>query len=442
MESHNKKNISFVSENFICSACGACNAVCAKNAISMRFTNIGRKYAYVNEKNCVNCGLCVNICPTIDKNNILPKFKDPYVGNIINTYVGRANDEKIYKNAQSGGMATAILKYLFEKNKIDGAVVCRMSPGKTPIIMPYIAKSVEDLSYSQKSCYTPVDVLSVLKASKDYKSLAIVGLPCHIEGAKELLESTKNFENIKYLIGLICDRTLCAGIQEVMASYTKQKEIRIEWRKKNFYSENVYYPYKTAPVALLTPDGEINKILPNKYRFALKDTFTAPRCRICSDKLNIHADIVVGDPWRMSNVDWNHGDSVVLTRTVKGQEIIDDMIIDHSANLNKRANYQEVIEGQGINKRKEQTEKYKIALNDLYPTDIPFTINENISIEEKELAEKKQELLSFISLELKDKNHITNVGRAIIRNKYPKHKLSIIKRIVNKIKRTIKLLRQ
>ena len=118
------------------------------------------------------------------------------------------------------------------------------------------------------------------------------------------------------------------------------------------------------------------------------------------------------------------------------------MIIDHSANLNKRANYQEVIEGQGINKRKEQTEKYKIALNDLYPTDIPFTINENISIEEKELAEKKQELLSFISLELKDKNHITNVGRAIIRNKYPKHKLSIIKRIVNKIKRTIKLLRQ
>lgn len=46
------------------------------------------------------------------------------------------------------------------------------------------------------------------------------------------------------------------------------------------------------------------KMLPNSYRFALKDYFTSPRCRVCYDKLNTFSDLVFGDPWGMSGVDW------------------------------------------------------------------------------------------------------------------------------------------
>lgn len=48
-------------------------------------------------------------------------MQDKYIGNILNTYIGRSSDLEIYSNAQSGGVATAILTYLFRTGKIDAA---------------------------------------------------------------------------------------------------------------------------------------------------------------------------------------------------------------------------------------------------------------------------------------------------------------------------------
>lgn len=360
------RNIQAVSDSYLCSNCGACYAICPKEAIAFQWSGLGRKYAVINEI-CIECGLCQKVCPSIDTLNLHKRYADKYIGNILNTYIGRSSDLEIYSNAQSGGVATAILTYLFRTGKIDAAVVCKMKAGNPPVVEHAIIEHAEELVHTQKSCYTPVDILSALRKTSKYRSIAIIGLPCHIQGAIHLSANSSRFHNIKYRLGLICDRTLCAGIQIVMASFVKDfNNITITWRKKDFISkEGKYYPYENAPVVV---NGmEETHIIPNIYRMALKEMFTSPRCRICYDKLCTHADIVLGDPWGMTDYDKNKGDSLVLTRTVIGQQLIEDAISVGCLQLHKQESYRDVLAGQAIQGRRNSVRLYSSSFSTLHP---------------------------------------------------------------------------
>jgi coenzyme F420 hydrogenase subunit beta len=314
-------NIQDISDSYLCSSCGACKAICPKDCIHFHFTPIGRKEAQVGPE-CIDCGLCRKVCPTVDTYHLYDRYEDRLVGKIDKIYVGRATDPSIYANSQSGGAATAILKYLFETGKIDGALVCEMSYGSTPVVQGKLISSVTELASSQKSCYTPVDLLSSLRDATSFQSLAVVGLPCQIEGVENLVQTSQRFGHIKYKLGLICDRTLCAGIQDYLAWKYQPSEFKIEWRKKDFVQGGKYYSYQKAPMVINPRDGEL-RIVSRNVRKALKDMYTSPRCRVCYDKLNTHSDITLGDPWGMQHVDWEHGDSLIITRTELGRKVVD-----------------------------------------------------------------------------------------------------------------------
>jgi len=423
-------NIQQISDNFLCSACGACNAICAREAITLKFSNIGRKYAQVDSDKCTGCGLCQKVCPSIDRLGLHKKYEDPFVGNILNTYIGHANDELIYKNAQSGGLCTAILCYLFDTGKIDGAIVCKMSFGDTPIVEGILAENKEQVIDCQKSCYTPVDVLSALKQAKDKKSLAVVGLPCHIEGAVHLADISKRFTNIKYKIGLICDRTLCAGIMDVMKSYTSANKIRIEWRKKNFTYKSKNYNYSIAPV-VVTGDDNREYLMPKNYRMCLKDYFTAPRCRVCYDKLNTHADIVLGDPWGMSKYNKEKGDSVAISRTALGEDLLCQMSKDNIISLNLQRDAQEVLLGQHIDARRESVNVFSCSLKSIAKDN---SVNSYVITDGKSSTLNVNILTSFVQNEKQPKEDILRKARSIVKEKNP----NIWMKIMNRIKRLLK----
>lgn len=356
-------NIQSVSDALLCSNCGACKTICPKDAIHFSSSSMGRKFAVVNNS-CIECKACVKVCPSIDFHNLHSAFPDNYIGNIKSVYIGKANNPLIYAQSQSGGVCTATLIHLFDHGMIDAAIVCRMNAANPPIVEAYVAETAEQLTESQKSKYTPVELLSALKLTASKKAVAIVGLPCHLEGAELLKKQSKKFQNIKYKFGLICDRTLGATLEDVVMSYTnKKKTAIIEWRKKDFSVDGTYYPYKTAPISIKYPNNEII-VLPNTYRFALKEMFTPPRCRVCYDKLNIFADIVFGDPWGMTDVDWNKGESLVFTRTSIGEALIRDMI-DSKVISMKTANINELLKGQHVNERRRSVSVYSAALSSL-----------------------------------------------------------------------------
>lgn len=435
-------NIQSVSDALLCSNCGACKAICPKDAIHFSSSSIGRMFAVVNDS-CIECKACVKVCPAIDFHNLHSAFPDRYIGNIKAVYIGKADNPLIYARSQSGGACTATLIHLFEHGMIDAAIVCRMNAANPPILEAYVAETAEQLTESQKSKYTPVELLSALKLTASKKAVAIVGLPCHLEGVELLKKQSKKFQNIKYKLGLICDRTLGATLEDVVMSYTNKKEPAIiEWRKKNFSESGTYYPYKTAPIRVKYSNNE-TIVLPNTYRFALKEMFTSPRCRVCYDKLNVFADVVFGDPWGMSDVDWNKGESLVFTRTSLGEALIRDMI-DSGAVSMKTASIDELLEGQHINERRRSVSVYSAALSSLNIPKIDSYLNKQTDvcdIQNNEKLSAINKLNDFLDNENLSKDKIITKARILIDLNLKRQKFNnlFVIKVLRKIK-NIKIL--
>lgn len=359
-----KKNICSIDkivENNLCAGCGACYCVCASDAIRMETTSIGRILPRIDAAKCSRCGLCFRVCPGTDVGASRTFDEAP-----IASFIGRCADEIVFQNAQSGGMVSATLIWLFENLKIDAAVVCRMDEAASPANKARIITSVGDVYASQKSVYSPVDLLSVLKNAEQYGSIAVVGLPCHLEGIKKLKSVfPKRFENVKYLLGLICDRALSEAANDYLCSltsFTPEQKKKIVYRDK---TSNYYF----APVSVYS-EGK-RELIRSSVRMSIKEIFTNPRCRMCGDKLNVYADVVYGDPWGLIPVGQQEGESVAIARTSEGTDLLQEMKTNGVCRL-KEIEYQKIADGQRFGKRKAKIAEASAAYRALgfeLPTD-------------------------------------------------------------------------
>jgi len=344
-----KKDITFVTKNNLCFGCGACGVSCHADSISFYMTNAGRLHPKIDYKICSNCGVCYDICPSIDLNNriVVNNGIDPFEGKVVSSYMGRTLNQKLYLNSQSGGMVTEVLSYLFDQKLIQYALVVKMDFASIPKPSYFLAKSSDELYQSQKSLYAPVDLLSALKNIKNITgNIAVVGLPCHIEGIVSLIKhKPKLYIKVKYKLGLICDGVLSNIASDYFSSFTTKKH-RINYKNKEVPN------YMQANVTLEFEDGE-RKIIESKERFLLKEIVTPPRCQLCFDKMNIYADIVFGDPWGIEKYDKVNGDSVVITRNKKGQDILNELLEKKRVFL-KKVKYKTILNGQEIERRREK----------------------------------------------------------------------------------------
>jgi len=347
-------NIKSISDNLLCSGCGTCNAICNHRAITMKKSpTMGLLFADIDSDKCTDCGLCLSVCPSrnilVEKESI---SETQIIGDVIECYVGRSLNTEIFNNAQSGGLVTTVLSYLFKKGCIDAAIACRMDYGHTiPRVHYSILTSSKELMSHQKSCYTQVDVVSALREISHFKSVAIVGVPCHIQGVSNLMKLKKH-GNITYRIGLICDKTYSDSYMDSIINGEKRPAgaIRINYRQKNIKYEGKYFSYQQAPTVITNSKGD-KAIIPNSKRLFLKNYFTVPKCRICWDKLNTQADIVFGDPWGLKgHYDEKKGDSLIIVRTDVGKTIIDELFSDNLIAINQ-FDIQSVADGQLVAKR-------------------------------------------------------------------------------------------
>ena len=364
----------------------------------MNFNNMGQLLPVIDTETCIECGLCYTNCPGLDFRGIqYPKNEiDPFHGTIENVYVGRTLNEDVYRNSQSGGMVTAILLYLFKTKKIEAAIVCRVEYSVSYTSQAVVVTDSSLLYETQKSSYTPIDMVSALKKTTCYSSVAFVGTGCHIQGVKALQSFNSQYNNVKYKLGLICDRTLSKTVTDVLyGSHFLGEKKKIIWRDK---TEN----YRNAKVIIENQAG-LRKEVPTYKRFILKEYFTPPRCRICFDKLNVHADIVLGDPWGMSGVDWDRGMSVVIVRNKIGREILSSMQKNGDIDI-KLASLDELFAGQYISQRKENVKSYSQAyLHNQWMLPSYYSFSKHIT---KNVCSKSKKLLQYNVLAMKSKEYI------------------------------------
>ncbi len=323
-----KKNVSWVVKNNLCTGCGTCYAMCPKEAISIEINE--KKGIYepvIDETKCNNCGICMKVCPghevdfeTLNEQVFGKQPEDPLIGNYINCYTGYSTNEEIRYNCSSGGLVTQLLIYALENKIIDGALVTRMKKDKPLEPEPFIARTKEEIYEARGSKYCPVPANIALKEilnAPEGEKFAVVGLPCHIHGIRKAEQiNNKLKERIALHLGIFCSHTDDLHAFLFFLKRNKIPESSIVGLKYRSHG----WPGKLQ-IDLITGksyfDGTYLKFLHDN------DFFTPHRCINCTDLTAELSDISLGDAWISEFLKKDKiGRSVCIIRCDASQEIV------------------------------------------------------------------------------------------------------------------------
>lgn len=128
------------------------------------------------------------------------------IGEYIKVFIAYARDEKVRYFSASGGVVTALLKYLLEEGHVEAVLMpkLRFKHGLAYGVWNIIRDSEEIYKYSG-SIYAPTfGFLKILTyALNKFKRIAMTVLPCQAKAVRRLLDLQKPDKDV-LLIGLYC----------------------------------------------------------------------------------------------------------------------------------------------------------------------------------------------------------------------------------------------
>jgi coenzyme F420 hydrogenase subunit beta len=373
-----------VHEPGICGQCGGCVSFCfAGDLTAIQMSEKGHPH-YVDERNCLKCGICFLICPQI---NVLDdEIKDEYqwkppIGQYNKITTARTTEKKVMENCSDGGVVTSILHALLDRNLIDGAIVSQKTGpfGRKPIIATnydeilsaagsrFIGTSqVEELG--NYTTYSPAMQELGKVNNLDLLKIAVVGTPCQIHTIRKMQHlGVTPAHVVKYTIGLFCMENFSFNRSE--KEYIEHRlGFKMEDIKKINIREDFIVTLKTNDVIYI-PLKEI-------------DNLARPACFACTDYTNDFADISVG------GLGSPEGYSTTILRTDAGKMIYNEA---------KRYNY---IEELSISHK-----EYSRVQNERFDKIIYFA-NKKRERGLETLEKLKQNELEFLEKKLNNENEL------------------------------------
>jgi len=338
MNNTRKSNISDVYESKLCTGCGTCEGICPSFAIEIIKDDLQGIYIpKVNINKCNYCGICLKCCPgwSLDFIKLNQKIfgkqpENPLIGNYIDCHIGHANDNDLRWKASSGGVLTQLLIFAMENKLINGVILTRMSQ-KNPLEPEvFIARNREDVISATGSKYCPVPVNIKLKeVLKDENGkFALVGLPCHIQAfRKSELINSKLKDKIILVFGLFCNHCPKFTATEYLLkklNINKEEITDISYRGSG-------WPGKMT--ILLNDEKKLLMDQSKYWNWGFGEFFIPLRCTFCLDGLSEFADISFGDAWLPELKIDKLGTSIIVVRTEKGQQIIQEAINEKKVDL-------------------------------------------------------------------------------------------------------------
>jgi len=243
-----------------------------------------------------------------------------YIGSFQKIYIGYCTDEAIRRNAASGGIISAVLIWLLENKRIDGAVVLGMSRKEPWMNEPFIAKTKEEILAASQSKYTISSVNEILPKIMNFQgNLAYVGLPGQVQSIRKLQEINHvSVKKIKYIFGPFYGNTLhFSSVASFLRSYrvTDYRAVTRLYFRYGEWPGNMRAELRDGRVVQL-PKFHANYLIPFHI---LKNSL------LCTDLTNEFTDISSGDAWAPVYEERGKGFSMIITRSVQGQKIISNM---------------------------------------------------------------------------------------------------------------------
>lgn len=305
-----------VQEN-LCCGCGICKAVCPVKCISWNKSN-GLYCPSIDEARCVGCGRCASVCPGLGHNYVPQKSAiDTVTGSVQESHNAWAKDEKLRHFSASGGVVSVLVQKLLALGEYDGAFCLNTYDYRKQLKTTlFTEKDITEERYLEtipKSRYLPVSHENAVAYMQEHKDarLILVGVSCAIRGLLAAVEKLGLNRKQYLFIGLFCDTVFNYNVLRYFADSYANGEVLTALHFKN--KESGGWPGDMK----LFPQNGAPFYVPLSERTKAKAYFMSERCLYCVDKLNVCADISLGDNYTQKDNSILGSNSVIL-RTATG----------------------------------------------------------------------------------------------------------------------------
>lgn len=314
-----------------------------------------------------------------------------YLGSYLHTTAAYHANDSERKKAASGGVASAMVKYLLEHGIADRAYMARNNGPRQASVGAYL--SLDELNDSvHDSIYHPVNFgrgLNQLMSCD--KPFVFVGLPCEVAALEILMQQSKKLASrCKLTIGLFC-----GGINRLdgIEWYIRSMHPGLTKRLTSIRYREGYWPGRikanegNSEYSIARIKGNSRRgIL--KYVAAFQGFFLQKRCRICPDQVAHLADISVGDPHlsRFQSAT-SLGVSAVVLRTERARqyfENLEELNVIKSEPLSAA----EIISSQGYTLKNRAHSEIYVKIARKLGMAVPYI--EDLEIEEVDTKHKKR----------------------------------------------------
>lgn len=314
------KSVAEIRDNNLCCSCGICKNICPVNAIKY----IRHNGMYVPEISgaCVACGKCYKVCPSVQHNYLKSNLHQAMVGGFKFAINAWSKNNDIRHFSASGGVITSIVEFLLSHDYYDCVFSVDTYNYNSQVKTNKCDKTSYNLDYINvqkytKSRYIPVsheNLIDFILNNRDSKVI-IIATSCAVRGILNVIDNFKLNRNNYLLLGLFCDQVFNYNCWEYFNdllpdSCGELSELNFKNKDDGGWPGNMKFSFS---------DGKY-LFKDKSERVKIKDYFKPERCVYCVDKLNVCADISLGDNYTEQNSSPLGSNSVII-RTDLGEKI-------------------------------------------------------------------------------------------------------------------------
>jgi len=334
------------------------------------------------------------------------KLENILIGNSLCQYIGHSTNHNIRYNSSSGGMVTQLLIFALEKGVIDGSLATRMRKDRPLEPEPFIARTREQIIEASKSKYCPVPAnIAIKEILKENGKFAVVGLPCHIQGIRKAETLNKKLrEKVILHFGLFCEHTInFLGTEFILQRINIRREdvLKIDYRGRG-WPGGMTIKYKNGKEKIISFHDFCDLAHGSFF-------FTPLRCTVCSDGTSEFADVSFGDAWLPELKDNKVGESIVISRTEIGDEILQKATSNGKIEIIK-IGMEKVLESQeGLRYKKKNIEARRFILK-LLGSNVP---EDNPKLLKPSILAYIPAALIYLNLYVSSEKHLRNLLRYV-----------------------------
>lgn len=314
-----------------CCACGACENICPKRAISMKRDEYGCLYPKIDENICIKCGACKQVCAFQGENKSSIPCK---------TFAAVNRNQSQLMGSSSGGVFSAVAsKFLQEGGVVFGATLTFENGHANP---HHIAvETLEDLPKLQGSKYVQSNIDFCYQEAQEFlnrgRKVLFSGTPCQVAGLYGYL--CRPYKNLTTM------DVICHGVPNAkfFDEYIQMEKTRRRAKKITGY---IFRDKKngwgmSGRIYLINKKGiSKSEVVPAKlssyYTLFLNGCTYRENCYSCkyANEARV-SDLTIGDYWGIEkehpellakdNYNQKLGISCILVNTEVGQQLCDSM---------------------------------------------------------------------------------------------------------------------